>query len=107
VANRDRWYVYVAYFFGGAFLTNALPHLINGLSGRPFPTPFASPPGQGESPALVNVLWAALNLIIAYLLISRVGVFELRRTRDVLLVGAGGLLIAVMLSQAFGSIYGG
>ena len=107
MANRDRWYVYVAYFFGGAFLANALPHLINGLSGRPFPTPFASPPGQGESPALVNVLWAALNLIIAYLLISRVGVFELRRTRDVLLVGAGGLLIAVMLSQAFGSIYGG
>ena len=102
-----RWYVYVAYFFGGAFLVNALPHFINGLSGRPFPTPFASPPGQGESPALVNVLWAALNLVIAYLLISRVGVFQLRRTRDVLLVGAGGLLTAVMLSQAFGSIYGG
>ena len=102
-----RWYVYVAYFFGGGFLVNALPHFINGLSGRPFPTPFASPPGQGESPALVNVLWAALNLVIAYLLISRVGVFQLRRTRDVLLVGAGGLLIGVMLSQAFGSIYGG
>ncbi len=102
-----RWYVYVAYFLGGAFLVNALPHFINGLSGRPFPTPFASPPGQGESPALVNVLWAALNLIIAYLLISRVGAFELRRTRDVLLVGAGGLLMAVMLSQAFGSFYGG
>ncbi len=102
-----RWYVYVAYFFGGAFLVNALPHLINGLSGRPFPTPFASPPGQGESPALVNVLWAALNLVIAYLLISRVGVFEFRRTRDVLLIGAGGLLMAVMLSQAFGIIYGG
>ena len=102
-----RWYVYVAHFFGGAFFVNALPHLINGLSGRPFPTPFASPPGQGESGALVNVLWAALNLIVAYMLISRVGAFELRRTRDVLLVGAGGLFIAIMLSQAFGSIYGG
>ena len=65
-----RWYVFVAHSFGGAFFVNALPHFINGLSGRPFPTPFASPPGQGESPALVNVLWAALNLIIAYLLIS-------------------------------------
>jgi hypothetical protein len=102
-----RWYVYVAYFFGGAFLVNVLPHLTNGLSGRPFPTPFSSPPGQGESSALVNVLWAALNLLIAYLLISRVGVFELRRTRHVLLVGVGGLLMAVMLSLAFGSIYGG
>jgi hypothetical protein len=102
-----RWYVYVAYFFGGAFLVNVLPHLTNGLSGRPFPTPFSSPPSQGESSALVNVLWAALNLLIAYLLISRVGVFELRRTRHVLLVGVGGLLMAVMLSLAFGSIYGG
>ena len=102
-----RWYVYVAYFFGGAFLVNVLPHLTNGLSGRPFPTPFSSPPGQGESSALVNVLWAALNLLIAYLLISRVGVFELRRTRHVLLVGVGGLLMAVKLSLAFGSIYGG
>ena len=33
-----RWYVYVAHFFGGAFFVNALPHFINGLSGRPFPT---------------------------------------------------------------------
>ena len=102
-----RWYGYVAYFFGGAFLVNTLPHLINGLSGRPFPSPFASPPGQGESSALVNVLWGSLNLVIAYLLISRVGQFEIRRTRDVLLVGAGGLLMAMMLSQVFGEIYGG
>ena len=90
-----RWYVYVAYFFGGAFLVNALPHFINGLSGRPFPTPFSSPSGQGESSALVNVPWAALNLLMAYLLISRVGAFELRRTRHVLPVGVGGLLMAV------------
>ncbi len=102
-----RWYGYVAYFFGGAFLVNTLPHLISGLSGRPFPSPFASPPGQGESSALVNVLWGSLNLVIAYLLISRVGQFEIRRTRDVLLVGAGGLLMAMMLSQVFGEIYGG
>ena len=102
-----RWYTYIAYFFGGAFLVNTLPHFINGLSGRPFPSPFASPPGQGESSALVNVLWGALNLIIAYLLIARVGAFDLRMTRDVLIVAAGGLLMAVMLSQAFGQIYGG
>ena len=102
-----RWYGYVAYFFGGAFFVNTLPHLINGLSGRPFPSPFASPPGQGESSALVNVLWGLTNLVVAYLLISRVGQFEIRRNRDVLLVGGGGLLMAIMLSQAFGQIYGG
>ncbi len=31
-----RWYHYVAYFFGGAFLANAIPHLVNGISGRSF-----------------------------------------------------------------------
>ena len=102
-----RWYEYIAYFFGGAFLVNTLPHFINGVSGRPFPSPFASPPGQGESSSLVNVLWGAFNLIIGYLLVCRVGTFELRQTRHVLLVGVGGLLMAIMLSFAFGSIYGG
>ena len=37
-----RWYHYVAYFFGGAFLASALPHLGNGISGHPFQSPFAS-----------------------------------------------------------------
>jgi hypothetical protein len=43
------WYFFVAYFFGGAFLVNAVPHFVNGVSGRIFPTPFASPPGKGQS----------------------------------------------------------
>ena len=30
-----RWYHYVSYFFGGAFLANTLPHLSNGISGSP------------------------------------------------------------------------
>ncbi len=102
-----KWYVYVAYFFGGAFLVNAIPHFVSGVTGHPFPSPFASPPGQGESSAMVNVLWGSFNLVIAYLLIGRVGTFQLRRPRDVLIVGIGGLLMAMMLSQAFGKIYGG
>ena len=95
------WYVYLAYFFGGAFLVNAIPHLTNGLSGRPFPSPFASPPGKGNSSPTVNVLWAAFNLIVGYLLVLRVGVFYVRDTRDVLVFGAGGLFVAIMLSQTF------
>ncbi len=102
-----KWYVYVAYFFGGAFLVNAIPHFVSGVTGHPFPSPFASPPGQGESSAMINVLWGSFNFLIAYLLIGRVGTFQLRRTRDVLIVGMGGLLMAMMLSQAFGKIYGG
>jgi len=57
-----RWYHYVSYFFGVAFLVNFMPHFINGITGHRFPTPFASPPGQGESAALINVLWGSLNL---------------------------------------------
>lgn len=102
-----RWYHYVSYFFGGAFLVNFMPHFINGISGRRFPTPFASPPGQGESAALINVLWGLFNLVIAYLLLARVGDFSVRRTRQVLIAGAGAALMAIMLSQAFGRVYGG
>jgi len=47
-----RWYFYVSYFFGGVFLVNAVPHFVNGVSGRSFPTPFASPPGKGKSSPL-------------------------------------------------------
>ena len=50
------WYRYVAYFFGSAFFANSLPHLINGVSGRAFQSPFASPPGKGLSSSPVNVL---------------------------------------------------
>jgi hypothetical protein len=56
------WYAHVAYFFAGAFLVNAVPHFVSGVCGRRFPTPFASPPGKGESSPIVNVLWGAINL---------------------------------------------
>lgn len=102
-----KWYHYLAYFFGGAFLANAVPHFTNGISGRSFPTPFASPPGQGMSSPMVNVLWGMFNLIVAYLLVCRVGKSDLRRTGDALLVGAGILLMGIMLSRAFGQIYSG
>ena len=38
---------YIALFFAGAFLCNAIPHLVAGLQGQPFPSPFAKPPGRG------------------------------------------------------------
>jgi hypothetical protein len=28
------WYHYISYFFGGAFLTNAIPHFVAGLMGH-------------------------------------------------------------------------
>src|SRR5208337_3149885 len=102
-----RWNHYLSYFFGGAFLTNAIPHFVMGVTGHPFQSPFATPPGEGLSSALVNVLWGAFNIVIGYLLVCRVGTFELRRTRHVVVTGAGALLMAVMLAHAFGQFYGG
>jgi hypothetical protein len=97
-----RWYSYVAYFFGGVFLVNAVPHFVNGVSGRLFPTPFASPPGKGQSSPTVNVLWGTLNAVGGYFLVCHVGEFHIRQIPDVLVPGAGGLLMAVMLSRLFG-----
>jgi hypothetical protein len=102
-----RWYQYLAYFFGGAFLVNAIPHFASGVAGHPFQSPFASPPGEGLSPAWVNVLWGATNLFLAYLLLGRVGSFELRRWRHALVAGAGGLAMALLLARSFGRFYGG
>jgi hypothetical protein len=102
-----RWYVTIAYFFGGAFLVNAIPHFVNGISGNPFQSPFATPPGEGLSSAQVNVLWGSLNLIAAYLLLVRVGTFDLRRWRHVLVAGAGGLAMALMLARHFARFHGG
>ena len=50
------------------FLANAIPHFVSGVTGHPFQSPFASPPGQGLSSATVNVLWALANLVAGYYL---------------------------------------
>jgi hypothetical protein len=102
-----RWYHYVAYFFGGAFLINAVPHFVNGVSGNPFQSPFASPPGEGLSSSTVNVLWGSFNLVVAYLLLGRVGTFELRKTKHVVIAGIGALLMSLMLARVFGRLHGG
>ena len=102
-----RWYHLLAYFFGGAFLVNALPHFLTGLAGAPFQSPFASPPGEGLSSSTVNVLWGAFNLLVAYFLVLRVGHFELRQTKAVVTFAVGGLLMAIALARAVGRFHGG
>ena len=105
--TETRWYHYIAYFFGGVFLANAIPHLVNGMSGSPFQSPFATPPGKGLSSATVNVLWGSFNLVVAYVLVVRVGRFDLRQTWHVVVLGVGALLIALRLAQHFGQFHGG
>ncbi|VIO81173.1 hypothetical protein [Bradyrhizobium ivorense] len=101
------WPDLVAYFFGGAFLTNAIPHVVAGMMGEPFQTPFAKPRGEGLSTSTVNILWGFFNLLVGYLLVCRVGEFGLRNTGDVTALFLGGLAIGLVLARRFGRFHGG
>jgi hypothetical protein len=101
------WLPYVSYFFGGAFLGIAVPHFVSGTMGRAFQSPFADPPGKGLSSALVNVGWGALNVLAGYVLVLRVGTFDLRDTRDAAACGAGILVIGMVSARVFGPLHGG
>ena len=81
------WLALVAYFFGGLFAANAVPHWVAGLMGRSFQTPFAKPPGKGLSSPTVNVLWSFSNVVFSYLLTAGVGAFHLRDASDVIAFG--------------------
>jgi hypothetical protein len=96
-----------AYFFAGFFLTNAVPHFVSGVMGRPFQSPFAKPPGRGLSSSTVNVLWGFLNLAIGYVLLCRVGSFDLRATDHVVALGLGVFLTGLLLARTFGRFHGG
>jgi hypothetical protein len=102
-----KWYHYLAYFFGGAFLANAVPHFMMGVTGHPFQSPFASPPGEGLSSALINVLWGFFNVVVGYVLLARVGNFELRKTVHFVVAGLGALIMGILLAHSFGRFYGG
>ncbi|MGU7780811.1 hypothetical protein [Burkholderia sp. PU8-34] len=97
----------VSYFFGGALLANAVPHLVSGLRGEPFQTPFADPPGRGLSSSTVNVVWGFANLAIGYALVCRVGAFDLKVTADAAALGLGILALGLFLARRFGALHGG
>lgn len=95
-----RWYHYIAAFFAGFFLANAVPHFINGISGDPFPTPFADDPGHGLSSPLTNVLWALANLLIGYFFF-RIGRVSSRRVGALVIFFTGVAAISIVLSILF------
>jgi hypothetical protein len=101
------WPWLVSYFFGGMFAANAIPHAVSGLMGRAFQTPFAKPPGEGLSSSTINVVWGFFNAVIAYLLIVRVGAFDLRNTSHILALAVGALVISMFTARHFGQFHGG
>ena len=106
LAGRS-WLDYLAWFVGGAALVNTIPHLVAGLMGRPFQSPFAKPPGQGLSSSRTNLLWGFVNLILAYLLLAHVGRFDFQSGADMGIAGLGGLLIGLVCAHGFGRFNGG
>jgi hypothetical protein len=101
------WSHCISYFFGGAFLSNAIPHFVSGVMGRPFQSPFAKPPGEGLSTSTVNVLWGFFNLVAAYLLLCRAGDFDLRSAAHVTALGLGFLVMGLFGAHRFGRFHGG
>ncbi len=100
------WYIYLAYFVAGLFLANGVPHFVNGISGKKFQSPFASPPAVGESSPLVNIIWGTINFVIGYVLICGVGDFVGGLSVDALMVAIGALVAAVALALHFGRVRG-
>ena len=101
------WLHLVSYFFGGAFLANAVPHFVSGVMGKAFQSPFAKPPGQGLSSSTVNVLWGFFNIVVGYVLVCHVGDFGLKISGDIFALGLGILAIGLLSARHFGRFNGG
>jgi len=98
------WYFYLLEFLGGAFLANGVPHFVQGISGNPFQSPFAKPPGVGESSPLSNVLWGFGNLLAGALLLHFFWPRGDAAWVGWIAVGAGALLMSIQLSTWFGKV---
>jgi hypothetical protein len=101
------WLHLLSYFFGGLFFSNAVPHFVSGTMGRSFQSPFAKPPGEGLSSSTVNVWWGIFNAVLGYILVFRVGSFDMKSTLDVAARGIGALLISLFSARHFGRFHGG
>jgi hypothetical protein len=95
------WSIYLAHFLGGACVANALPHLGAGIAGKPLESPFGSPPFKGLSSPRTNVVWALANLALAYVLLVRIGPFDLSHWRDASVAFGGFGSMALVTSRSF------
>ena len=97
------WYSYLVLILSGAALANAVPHIVHGISGNRFQTPFATPPGVGESSAIANVVWGFFNLAVSAGLARAFMPADLPCMALVALF-AGALAMAIALARHFGQV---
>ncbi|NEJ74272.1 hypothetical protein GR197_27655 [Rhizobium phaseoli] len=93
------WIAYVVHFIAAAFLTNGVPHFVNGVSGRRFRIPF-SQRGKLGAP-IVNVVWGWVNFLIAFLLFANIGPLYIGTPGDTIFVAAGMLVAGILLARIF------
>jgi len=94
------WYHYIAGFFAGAFLSNFVPHFVNGISGDRFPTPFAKPHGKGLSSPALNVVWALINLLLSFIL-YRLSCISMDNHLSLIILFAGFATMSIFSSMHF------
>ena len=100
------WYAYGLLFLAGLLCANGVPHFVQGISGEPFQSPFAKPPGVGESSPLSNVLWGFLNLVVGGLLLRAYRPLWPHTLEGWGAFAAGVLVAGVFLSRHFGKVRG-
>ena len=98
------WYFYLLEFLSGAFLANGVPHFVQGISGEPFQSPFAKPPGVGESSPLSNVLWGFGNLVVGALLLVYFFPAGAMPAVGWAVFALGALVMSVQLASHFGKV---
>lgn len=91
-----KWYRYIGYFLSGVGLANSIPHLVKGISGEEFRTPFANP----STPTL-NVIWGLINLIAGMAILIAVGGLSWKFDRRWIIIALGFAAIAINLSIVF------
>jgi hypothetical protein len=91
---------YLLLILAGALLCNALPHLISGLRGETFYTPWGRANVTGRSSALENFLWGAANLLVAVFLLDRKLAENI--PHGLMAVTLGFLVAGAVLSLTFG-----
>lgn len=87
-------------FVAGALLCNSIPHLVSGLRGERFYTPWSRPRGTGKSSAVENFLWGSFNLFAAAAILW--DVWPSRVPHGAIIAAAGFLALGTGLSWEFG-----
>ena len=96
------WIALLTNFLGAAFLVNGIPHFVMAMTGQKFPSPFANPPGRGDSPPLANIVWGWINFALAAVLLIYVRPLDIHDGAHMAAAVAGAVLMSIAVARYFG-----